>query len=827
MVVPTSTEKLADICFVPAPAQTVFAPLETFAVFAIADRPDAQIEVSTSNGDSAAFNLIKVPCAGDGYYTFMTTIKVSSKPITLRYSYVSSGEKINLNGYATIVPKSGHGKDEEFSTVVELTEQQDSVAVKIPWLNIDDWQGWAWVRPRATWIEPRWVSLRNFGRFGAHFLMLQPLNHSIDPASTFSVFPCSSSEATVHITGPRNDEEPGIYARVRRTKANAVAKVYVVGKLSTSADGYESVNGAIKLAKKFLGTAEVAYHDPPAFDRGLISPFSQLGFCTWSSIGEGVRPTAEKLRHLVESLKAAEIPIGSFIIDDGWQDIRHGYNGPGEHMRGLWGFDIWDGMDASFKETVSIITDGLDSVENVGVWMALHAYWNSIASESPLVTKYKMRPYKLSRDCVPGIKDDGFDDIQTLYESDEKDHIWWLPPKELAYQFWKDYFCFCAEAGVTFAKIDDQSFSSFLAGVEGAEEAFALWDGMNRAADEVFGVGRVIHCMAHCERTFNGDIGMGLATNGMRVVFRNTDDFGLPRPNVHRDHIHYNLMNGIVTSRMTLIPDADMFMSGAQWADYHAVLRAFFPGPVLLSDKAGEHDLRVIHKLIAKTTSGHYELVKSHEPAEPLSSRIWEPSLGSGIGPAIKAGSYFPDANSSSLVMWSSRDGAASPSTDVLLPSDILDLLGPHILEDTKYALWFSEKQTAVTFANAPVQDAVIPLAEITLQPECHEIIVVAPFYKVGDVEIATLGLLDKYAGLAAIAGVSVGDADLDLSISFEGELAFIVTDSSRIKVSVNGQQATFTSTVLSPSATLAVVDLKYSEEMKSSDYWTVKVSCM
>ncbi|KAK9241559.1 hypothetical protein V1506DRAFT_525321, partial [Lipomyces tetrasporus] len=281
MVAPTTfPQDTMDICFVPAVAQTIFAPLETFAVFAIANRPDAQIEVSTSDGDSATFNLIKVPSIGDGYYTFMTSIKMSGKPVSLKYSYLLNGEKTDLESYATIVPKAGHGTDEEFSTVVELKEQQDSLSVKIPWLNVDDWQGWAWVRPRATWIEPRWVSLRNFGRFGAHFLMLQPLDHSIDLASTFSVFPCSSAEATVHLTGPRDGEEPGIYARVRRTKADAVAKIYVVGKLSTSVDVFASVNGAINLAKKYLGSFDVAYYDPPAHDRGLISPFIQLGFCT-------------------------------------------------------------------------------------------------------------------------------------------------------------------------------------------------------------------------------------------------------------------------------------------------------------------------------------------------------------------------------------------------------------------------------------------------------------------------------------------------------------------------------------------------------------------
>ncbi|KAK9243148.1 raffinose synthase or seed imbibition protein Sip1-domain-containing protein [Lipomyces tetrasporus] len=785
MVVPEYTTSAAqampDVCFVPAMGQTVFAPLETFTVYA-------------SEGEIVAFNLIELPSIGGGYYTFMASIKISDKPLTLKYS------------------------DEEFSTVAELNEHDDSVSVKIPWLTIDDWQGRAWVRPRyvqraplsSTWIEPRWVSLRSFGSFGAHFLMLQPVNHSIGPASTLSVFPCSSAEATVHLTGAHEGEEPGIYARVRRIKADAAAKVYIVGKLSTSADVFDSVDGAIYMAKTYLGTTDVAFYDPPANDRGHISPFNQLGFCTWSSIGEHIRPTGEKLRKLVKSLNSAEIPVGSFIIDDGWQDVRHGYNGPGEKMRGLWSFDVWDGMDASFQETVSIVKEKLDTVENVGVWMTLHAYWNSIASESPLVAKYRMRPFKLIADCVPGVKDDGFDDIQTLSQLEENDHIWWLPPKELAYQFWKDYFTFCAEAGITFAKVDDQAFSSFLAGVEGAEEAFALWNGMNKAADEVFGVGRVIHCMAHYERTFNGDIGMGLATNGMKVV----------------DHIHYNLMNCIITSRMALIPDADMFMSGAQWADYNAVLRALFPGPVLLSDRAEEHDLRVIHKLIAKKTSGHYELVKSHNPAEPLSSRIWEPSLESGIGPSIKAGSYFPAAKSSSLIMCSSRHGAESPSTDVVLSSDIVDLLGRHILRGARYALFFAEMQEVVPFDNTDGPNSTIPLAQVTLQPESHEIITAAPFYKVGSIEIACLGLLNKYAGLAAIADTKVGETALDLSILFEGELGFIVTDSSRVHVSVNGESVVCVSTELSPSAALIMVDLKFSDNVKNTEYWTVTVSC-
>ncbi|KAK9321600.1 glycoside hydrolase superfamily [Lipomyces orientalis] len=828
-MVPDFTSASTGVCFVPAPGQTVVTPTKSFAVFAIASRPDLQIKVAVSDGSSSSFTLVQLPTIGDGYYTYTASVDVQHGPLSLTYSYLSAGDEIALDGHATVLPKAADGAEDEFTTVIELEQQDDLVSAKIPWINPEDWQGWVWVRPRATWIEPRWMHLRDLpDLFSAHMLLLQPVNPTIDPSSSFCIFPCSSPDAIVHLSGARDGEEPGVYARARRINAGQVAaKVYVVGKITTNENAYGSVDDAIGLAKTHLGMADVQFVSPPAQDRGTLSPFNQLGFCTWSSIGENVRPTRAKLEKLVQSLKSAEIPVSSFIIDDGWQDIRSGMNGMAE-TRGLWGFDVWDGMGASFKETVSLIKEGLPTVENVGVWMTLHGYWNSIASQSPLVTKYKMRPFKLNGDFLPGITRDGFDDIQTLWQPDERDHIWWLPPKELAYQFWKDYFSVCADAGVTFAKVDDQAYCSFLAGVEGAEEAAALWNGMNKAADEVFGLGRVIHCMAHYERTFNGDIGMGVATNGMKVVFRNTDDFGLPRPNVHRDHIHYNLMNCIITSRMCLIPDADMFMSGAQWAEYHAVLRAFFPGPILLSDKAEEHDLRVIHKLIGSTTTGHFEVVRSQNPAEPVRSRLWEPSLDAGIGPSIKASSYFPAAKSSALILWSSRDGAVQPSTDIILSSDVVDVLGQHILQDTNYALWFSELEKVVRFDGGNSSGARVPLAAVNLAPGTHEIITVAPFHNIGGNEIACLGLVNKYAGLAAIGGVETLEIGLRTSVLFAGKLGFIVSPGSggAINVFVNGEPVAFSMIDLDQSAVLIKVDLT-TENAPTSEKavcWTVDV---
>ncbi|KAK9311214.1 hypothetical protein V1522DRAFT_425147 [Lipomyces starkeyi] len=87
MVIPTLVEKAAlEVCFVTASGQTVFAPHETFSVFAITARLDAQIEVSTSDGDSSTFNSLTMPSIGGGYYTFMTPIKMSGEPVRLKYS---------------------------------------------------------------------------------------------------------------------------------------------------------------------------------------------------------------------------------------------------------------------------------------------------------------------------------------------------------------------------------------------------------------------------------------------------------------------------------------------------------------------------------------------------------------------------------------------------------------------------------------------------------------------------------------------------------------------------------------------------------------------
>jgi len=94
-----------------------------------------------------------------------------------------------------------------------------------------------------------------------------------------------------------------------------------------------------------------------------------LAYISRSSLGEFVLPTKTNMEGLIDSLERASLPIGTFIIDDGWQDVCKNYDG-GPDNECLWSFDAYAGLSGSLKETVETIKARLPTVKNVGVWMS-------------------------------------------------------------------------------------------------------------------------------------------------------------------------------------------------------------------------------------------------------------------------------------------------------------------------------------------------------------------------------------------------------------------------------------------------------------------------
>jgi len=107
-------------------------------------------------------------------------------------------------------------------------------------------------------------------------------------------------------------------------------------------------------------------------------------------------------------------------------------------------FHAWDGMGAPMKEVVESLK--AKGIEQVGVWLTLQGYWNSIDQDSPLVEKYDCRSYKTSDRGQPR----GGIDVP-LPPGQREDQ--WLPSPEKAADFWLDWFAEMKSWGIDFVKV--------------------------------------------------------------------------------------------------------------------------------------------------------------------------------------------------------------------------------------------------------------------------------------------------------------------------------------------------------------------------------------
>ncbi len=166
----------------------------------------------------------------------------------------------------------------------------------------------------------------------------------------------------------------------------------------------------------------------------------------------------------------------------------------------------------------------LPSVRYVAVWMTMAGYWNSIAPGSPLEKKYGMKRYAINRANVPGQDwpESGFDNQQTGTATAVEDRFYLLPSPERAAEFWRDYFGACRPRRRLRRRSTTKRTAASSMASTAARSSSPCGKPCLAAANETFGRNRVIHCMAHYERTFSGDIGLGIPTSNEKIIVRNS-----------------------------------------------------------------------------------------------------------------------------------------------------------------------------------------------------------------------------------------------------------------------------------------------------------------
>lgn len=170
--------------------------------------------------------------------------------------------------------------------------------------------------------------------------------------------------------------------------------------------------------------------------------------------------------------------------------------------------EAFDHQEAHSSETIDDLGLGIDLIKqkfpffrSIGVWLTLEGYWSSISPSSPLAQQYPL--------------------FACTFQDENKNETTQghLPLFEHWPKFWNDYFSTLKSCGVTFVKVDNQSFIDAL--TEGEEESKIKAYGhavMTRAAMEVFG--EMVHCMSQSGRFNTGEFGLGVDPRAEGAVVR-------------------------------------------------------------------------------------------------------------------------------------------------------------------------------------------------------------------------------------------------------------------------------------------------------------------
>lgn len=251
---------------------------------------------------------------------------------------------------------------------------------------------------------------------------------------------------------------------------------------------------------------------------------------------------------------------------------------------------------------------------------------------------------------------------------------------------------------------------------------------------------------------------------------RNTDDYGrLWLSNPHQDHIFQNLYTSLLTSHLHVIPDGDMFMSSSEAPVFHAILRALMPGPILLTDKQGQHDPALINRFVGQTRSGKQVILKTDDPVRPVQNRLFDRECREGgRGGALVGSVYLPRVKSSIIGSWNVRENHVDNRVDDWLTAQDLRDAFPDALSAEEYLIYkpgyCSDSAWAIWNLQKDKDEGQV--MHITLNHLAAETVLVVPIHSaalpVGDkgdlqmVKVAVCGLVDKFAGLVGVTGMNL-----------------------------------------------------------------------
>ncbi|KAI5064846.1 hypothetical protein GOP47_0019541, partial [Adiantum capillus-veneris] len=358
-------------------------------------------------------------------------------------------------------------------------------------------------------------------------------------------------------------------------------------------------------------------------DKKMPGILNSFGWCTWDAFYTDVSP--EGVKQGLKSLEEGGAPAKFVIIDDGWQsvdadakaDTQKDTVSETQFTRRL--TDIKENHKfrpnervSGFKERVSDLKLLIKSIKEkhtvkyVYVWHALAGYWGGVRTYGTQTAHYDSSvQYPKSS---PGVQ---HHQVDMALDTLSNNGVGLVHPKKVL-QFYNDLHSYLAAAGVDGVKVDVQNILETVGNGFGGRVSLTqqYHQALEESVSSHFPDNGCIACMCH-----NTD---GLYSIKQTAVVRASDDFWPRDPASHTIHIASVAYNSIFLGEF-MQPDWDMFQSLHPAAEYHAAARAIGGCPVYVSDKPGQHDFKLLKKLVLPDGS----ILRANLPGRPTRDSLF------------------------------------------------------------------------------------------------------------------------------------------------------------------------------------------------------------
>ncbi|XP_052183133.1 probable galactinol--sucrose galactosyltransferase 2 isoform X2 [Diospyros lotus] len=364
---------------------------------------------------------------------------------------------------------------------------------------------------------------------------------------------------------------------------------------------FDLMTESMKILEKYSGTFAVRESKQTP---GILDCF---GWCTWDAFYTDVNPSG--IRDGLKSLSDGGTPARFLIIDDGWQDTSNEFQKEGEpKVEGsqFGGRLVSIEENKKFRETANGLKDFVSDIKRtfglkyVYVWHALMGYWGGLHPEAPSTKKYnpELKYPVQSPGNLANMRDLSMDCM-------EKYGVGAIDPTK-AEEFYDDLHKYLVSQEVDGVKVDVQNLLETIAAGTGGRVFLTthFQQALEKSIATNFKDNSIICCMGH-----NTD---SVYSSKRSAITRASDDYYPRNPETQTLHIAAVAYNSIFFGEV-MVPDWDMFYSRHNAAEFHAVARAVGGCPVYVSDKPGQHDFKILRRLVLPDGS----VLRAKSPGRP------------------------------------------------------------------------------------------------------------------------------------------------------------------------------------------------------------------